>query len=294
MAKIRFDDTDDIIDIRYDNVFKAVFTRNTPESQKALSRLISSLIEREITVTAITANEPPIDSLSDRQIRFDIACKTEDDEPINIEMSLNPDSFEPVRLEYHAAKLFSGQEIRGSGKSYNDLKYSYQIAILANKNTFPDEIAFHTFENYDRVNHIPLGGRSRIVTMELSKLGGVIKQPMKGMSEREHWALFFQYSTDKAQREKINEILELEEGIAMASQVLKTISKDEIERARLTSELKYQLDTQSHMVNARREGLQEGLREGQSEIARNLMAMGLSMEQIAQGTGLSVEQIAKL
>ena len=43
-AKVYFKETDDLVDIRYDNVFKAVFTRNTPESQGALSRLISALI----------------------------------------------------------------------------------------------------------------------------------------------------------------------------------------------------------------------------------------------------------
>jgi len=29
---MKFSETDDLIDIRYDNVFKAVFTKNTPES----------------------------------------------------------------------------------------------------------------------------------------------------------------------------------------------------------------------------------------------------------------------
>jgi hypothetical protein len=44
MMKVQFGDTDDIIDICLDNVFKAVFTRNAPESQGALSRLLSALI----------------------------------------------------------------------------------------------------------------------------------------------------------------------------------------------------------------------------------------------------------
>jgi hypothetical protein len=30
-------------------------------------------------------------------------------------MSLNPDPFEPVRLEFYAGKLFTGQDIRGTG-----------------------------------------------------------------------------------------------------------------------------------------------------------------------------------
>jgi hypothetical protein len=43
----------------------------------------------------------------------------------------------------------------------------------------------------------------------------------------------------------------------MASEVLMSISKDEIERARLMSEYKYVVDTQSKVVHARREGRQD-------------------------------------
>jgi hypothetical protein len=49
---------------------------------------------------------------------------------MNVEMSLNPDNFEPVRLEFHTGKLFTGQDIRGDDKTYNDLKEAYQIAFL--------------------------------------------------------------------------------------------------------------------------------------------------------------------
>ncbi|MDR1278355.1 MAG: Rpn family recombination-promoting nuclease/putative transposase [Treponema sp.] len=286
MAPIRFDETDDLIDICLDNVFKAVFTRNTPASQGALSRLISALIGREISVAAISANEPPVDSLRDRQIRFDIACRAKDGEFINVEMSLNPDPFEPVRLEFHAGKLFTGQDIRGTGKSYDDLKYAYQIAILAKERFFADESAFHTFEYYDPAHRVSLNGRSRITTVELSKLDRVVEKPIRDMDAQEHWAIFFRYLTDKAKRGKINEIIACEEGIAMASEVLMTISKDEVERARLVSEYKYQLDTQSKLVHAKREGIKE--------VARNFKTLGAPIEQIAQATGLTPEEIAAL
>jgi hypothetical protein len=140
-AKIRFEDTDDIIDICLDNVFKAVFTRNTPASQGALSKLISAFIGREVSISAISANEPPIDNLQDRQIRFDISCRAENGDLVNVEMSLNPDPFEPVRLEFHIGKLFTGQDIRGTNKTYNDLKQAYQIAILV-KERFSLTICF--------------------------------------------------------------------------------------------------------------------------------------------------------
>ena len=265
MAKILFEENDDLIDIRFDNVFKAVFTRDNPLSNAALSKLISALIGRQLQVASININEPSIDSLRDRQIRFDISCRTESGELVNVEMVLNPIKFEPVRLEFYASKLFTGQDIRGLYKSYKDLKEAYQIAIVAKEQIIPDDVFLHTFEYYDPVHAVSLTGKSRIIILELSKLGKVVEKPAGDMSAQESWAVYFQYLTDKRKRGKINEILELEEGIAMASEVLINISKNDIEQARLLSELKYELDTQSMRVEAMREGRQEGLQEGRQE-----------------------------
>jgi hypothetical protein len=94
--------------------------------------------------------------------------------------------------------------------------------------------------------------------------------------------------TDKAKRRKINEIIDHEEGIAMASEVLITISKDEVERARLVSEYKYQLDTQSKLVHAKREGRLEGLREGEQRGRQEIIELlrsGKSLDEIIRGYG---------
>ena len=53
-----FGDGKRILDIRYDEVFKAVFTRDTAESRGALSDLISALIGRAVSVETLVANEP--------------------------------------------------------------------------------------------------------------------------------------------------------------------------------------------------------------------------------------------
>jgi len=61
----------------------------------------------------VAANEPPVDSQTDRQIRFDINCKINEGDLADVEMTLYPDAFEPVRLEYYVSKMFSGQDIKG-------------------------------------------------------------------------------------------------------------------------------------------------------------------------------------
>jgi predicted transposase/invertase (TIGR01784 family) len=61
---------------------------------------------------------------------------------------------------------------------------------------------------------------------------------------------------------------------------------------------KYELDTQSNRVHAERVGERRGKRagrlEGKLEIARKLKSMGMLIDQIAEGTGLSINDIARL
>jgi hypothetical protein len=68
----------------------------------------------------------------------------------------------------------------------------------------------------------------------------------------------------------------------MASEVLMTISRDEVERARLRSEYKYQMDMQSKLVHAKRVGIKEGEQRGRQEgiekTARNAIMKGLSID----------------
>ena len=62
----------------------------------------------------------------------------------------------------------------------------------------------------------------------------------------------------------------------MASEVLITISRDEIERARLMSEEKYELDTQSRLTYAKQEGKKEII---------DLLKSGKSPEEIIRKYG---------
>ena len=133
-------------------------------------------------------------------------------------------------------------------------------------------------------------GRSRIITLELSKVEKAAEKPVGEMTAQEQWAFFFRYLTDKSQRRKINELVEREEGIAMASEVLISISKDEVERARLMSEYKYVVDTQSKVVHAKREGIQQGM----LKIARHMKADNVPASQISAYTGLTEQQIKDL
>jgi predicted transposase/invertase (TIGR01784 family) len=289
-----FGDGKRILDIRYDEVFKAVFTRDAAMSRVSLSGLISALVGRSVTVETLVANEPATDYLGGKKIRYDIACKSKDGQPIDVEMSFFPLTDELNRLEYFASRLFAGQDIAGNEKEYSDLKESYQIAILAQKKFFHDKNLTHTFLFYDPEARISLDGKVRIITLELEKSAIYIDKPVSEMSLVEVWAAFFQYLTDEEKRDKIKEIIARVEEIAMATNALCQITDDFEEYARQTTILKSRLDWQSSMVGAKREGRTEGHAEKALEIARKMKTMGFSNEQIQTATGLPTETIEQM
>jgi predicted transposase/invertase (TIGR01784 family) len=305
---IRFWESGRILDIRFDCVFKAVFTKETPESRGAISCLVSALIGKSITVDTIAANEPPIDDIANKRIRYDIACRSTTGERINIEMSLHPGPGELQRLEYYGTRSFIGQPI--IGEKYATLKGTYQIAILAKDRFFDNSAIVHTFLYYDPVNQVSLNGKTRIITLELVKAAQVIDLPVEDMKNYELWATFIEYLTNVEKRSKIIEITRKEAGIAMAVETLAGITQDEDEWARLTTELKNRFDyindvnsfrdagREEGLQQGREEGLQQGLEQGHGEamkaVARNALAKGLSMEYIHELTGLSLDEIAQL
>ena len=67
----------------------------------------------------------------------------------------------------HEKLVFAGQGIHGEGKTYYDLKETYQIAILAKYQFFLDEELTHDFIYHDPKTHTSLGGKTRIITVEL-------------------------------------------------------------------------------------------------------------------------------
>jgi hypothetical protein len=129
-------DSEHTINICQDEVFKAVFTKDSPESKAAITSLLSAFIGKELTIISITANEVPIDDVHERQLRLDISVRFDDGELANIEITVDPKPAENIRMEYHLARLFVSQGIKGKDRSFRDLKPTYQLSIIAGRNVF--------------------------------------------------------------------------------------------------------------------------------------------------------------
>jgi hypothetical protein len=230
---------DRLIDLRYDKIFKAVFTQETPASRKALTSLLEANLQRRLDIVTVIANEPAVQSETDRQIRYDIACTFNDGELANVEMTLWPKGAEPLRIEYFLCRLFASQDIRG--RQFSQLKRSYQISILGD-NLYKDRHAVHSFEYYDRERETVLGGRTAVLTLELRKLEDLLEKPLEETSGQERWGLFLRYAAEPERLSLVNQLLEIEEGIAMAGEAILELPKSQIEEMRRISRDKYIMD----------------------------------------------------
>gem|GEM_PF-4610054 len=80
----------------------------------------------------------------------------------------------------------------------------------------------------------------------------------------------------------------------MASKVLLNITKEDHEKARQLSKLKYELDMQSRQVRAKRAARAEGKLERDKELyerAKSALAEGIPIEIIQKITGLDLETL---
>jgi hypothetical protein len=106
------------------------------------------------------------------------------------------------------------------------------------------------------------------------------------MSVQEWWAYFLRHGADKSKRRLINEILAVEEGIAMAGKVVQGFTKHELEVFHQISKDKWYLDRQSQLAHARE--------AGRKEVALKALNEGASVEFVQKIIGLDIDTITGL
>ena len=93
-------------------------------------------------------------------------------------------------------------------------------------------------------------------------------------------------------------LAEKNEKIRKAYNILEVISKDDKVRAAYESREAELHDQMTRLKSAKEEGIKEGIKEELKEAtiknAKNFLIMGLDIDMVAKGTGLSVEEVQKI
>ena len=156
----------ELLDPTLDPIFKAVFTSETKESKEALRSMVGAFVGSEVRSVIVSANEPVVRGVKEKQVRLDIHCIFEDagrkKNHVNFEMTVCPTKTEMVRMEYYVARLHGMQE--NEGKEYEEIAHSYQVSIVF-EDIEEDEYAVHSYEYYDKEHKVSARGRTRIIVV---------------------------------------------------------------------------------------------------------------------------------
>ena len=289
----------DILPPSDDRVFKLILT--SPEAKQGLMNLISSIIGRTVVDLALLPNELAPGDTEEKAERFDVNCKIDDGSQVNLEMQASH-MIEDLdgqhrnlkgKSIYYLTDLHSSQPAKGL-RRYDQLARSYQITFCS-YTVFPDTPEYvNSFSLRHDITGKLLSDAISLTFVELSKLGEVVKKPVSDMTDLDKWSVFFQYAPDLEHRELVNKVIESEEVLQVAGDLLMSISQNERERAIYRSRRKFQTDLQSDLATAEDRGIAIGEKNRSIEIARNLLKIGLTADQIAVATGLTQAEVETL
>lgn len=79
-----------------------------------------------------------------------------------------------------------------------------------------------------------------------------------------------------------------------AKKVLEEISQDERERRLTELREKYRMDQNAIMKAGYEKGLKTGIEQEKKEIAKKMLKMGMTIEQVLETTGLTNDEVEKI
>ena len=285
----------DILPPSDDRVFKLILT--SPEAKQGLMNLISSIIGRTVIDVVLLPNELAPGDTEEKAERFDVNCKIDDGSQINLEMQASH-MIEDLdgqhrnlkgKSVYYLTDLHSSQPAKGL-RRYDRLARSYQITFCS-YTIFPNTQDYmNSFSlRHDTTGEL-LSDAISLTFVELSKLSEVVKKPVCDMTDLDKWSVFLQYAPHLEHREIVNKVIESEEVLQVAGDLLMNISKNERERAIYRSRRKFQTDLQSDLATAE----DRGRRQSAFTIAKNLLSMDMPREQVAAATGLTLKDLESI
>ena len=167
------------------------------------------------------------------------------------------------------------------GLSYDGLARTYQVMFCGFTVWHERESFINPFSMRHDTDNGLLHNGVRAIFVELTKLKEVLKKPVEQMTDMERFSIFLWYAENPDYREIVNKVIESKEGLAVAGELLMSISKDERERAIFRNRRIAQADQESNMITAvrsaekaEREKWQVVVNEKDAEIARLRARLG--------------------
>lgn len=270
--------------------FKRIFGQEF--SKPLLLDFLNNLLvgERKIENITFLDKEMPRDIEGERSIIYDVLCETETGEKIIVEMQNQRQPFFKQRSIFYASEAISRQARKGREWRF-DIKAVYLIAFL----NFTLEDIGTTFRTdvalLDMRTKEVFSDKIRLIYLQLPHFN---KEADECENDFERWIYVLKnmetinrlpWTAKSAVFKRLEEIAEV-----------RALTKEE--QMQYDHALKVYRDNYNTFQGAIEEGMKEGREKGRAdktkEVAQNMKKMGMSIEQIAQACGISVEEAEKL
>ncbi|NGZ19708.1 MULTISPECIES: Rpn family recombination-promoting nuclease/putative transposase [unclassified Wolbachia] len=295
------------LDPKNDVSFKRIF--GTEKNRDILIHFLNDILgftgKNEIKDIEFLSTIQDPDIAAKKQSIVDVLCRDSTGAQYICEMQVAKTKGFEKRAPYYAAKAYSRQADKGD--QYHNLKEIIFIAI-ADYVLFPNKSEYkskHTIRDEDTNEHDLKD--FYFIFIELPKFPKNKEDQLENIVEK--WVYFFRYA-DETSEEELEKIIGSDVIIKKAYEELNRFNWSEKEFIAYEQEIKRILDEQAVLAQklddatekGREEGKEEGIQIGHEkgrkaekiEVAKNSLKAGVSIDVIAQITGLSIDEIQKL
>ena len=284
-----------LLEPKLDVVFHALFRE---DNKDLLGALTSDILKEEVKIKTTDKNRyVDIDEANDKLGVMDLRAELENGAHCIIEIQLKHCENEPERILYYWADAYSRQIKRGD--RFGKLEKTISIAILDHELEElrgMEEIGVKWQIRDELTGKRILTDRLELIIIELPKARRVYKtNPNNTICQ---WMLFL----DNPNQKEVVQIMKENKDINKAIDELEQVSGNEKLRRIAELKEKYIRDEQASIAYAQNEGYRQGEEKGKAkgktersiEIAKRLLKKQMSTKDIAEVTGLSLEEIENL
>ena len=269
----------ELLSLTNDYVFRRIFGEKNKDS---LADFLSAILNMPIDELADLAVDDPNlhrEHKNDKSSKLDVRVHTKSGQIINIEIQVNPEHSFGERIAYYNARIYSGQLKKG--EIYSKLHRTVSVVITDFVFIQKNEDCLNRFMWYNIDNGTLLTDAQEINILELPKLpenddGTKLWQWLKILKLRDE--------------DEMEDIAKDNEAIKNVIVTLREMSADEAEQRLAEARERDERDRISSYVS----GVLDGEEKAKHEHARRMKAKGISVNDIADITGLTLEEIEKL
>lgn len=271
--------------------FKRIFGQEV--SKPILLTFLNSLLEgeRKIIDLQYLDKEQPGESETDKSLIYDVYCETDTGEKVIVEMQYKGQPYFKERSIYYLSRSISNQGIPGPEWNYSDVKAVYLVALLNFKSRTISEKFRTDVGLMDMQDHKLFSEKTRMIFLQLPYFTKEVEE-CETIFEK---IIYILKHMDVLKRMPW---LAQEAVFQRIASIADVASLTKQERIAYDENLRKYRDTVAVMEGQWMEGHAEGRAEGRAEErkdnARKMKGKGYAIEDIAEITGLTVEEIAQL